>query len=136
MYRCKNSDCGQIFDEFQTVKERHGLDCPPYESIAVCPYCKSADISEINPMTRKITVAERLLKIISHINRYTAAIEDIYGNQASNSDLDGALSEAAEFISELYEFLPEDADKAVMRVCGESDVIRVINYLDGESSEI
>lgn len=37
MYECH--ECGRHFDEPDIVQERHGLDTPPYEEIAVCPYC-------------------------------------------------------------------------------------------------
>lgn len=37
-YECHN--CGKRFEEPHIIEERHGLDTPPYEKIAVCPYCK------------------------------------------------------------------------------------------------
>lgn len=45
MYQCR--DCGYRFEYTASVFERHGLDNPPYERIAVCPNCKSTDFSEI-----------------------------------------------------------------------------------------
>jgi hypothetical protein len=36
-YECHN--CGRRFEEPDFVVERHGLDTPPYEKVAVCPYC-------------------------------------------------------------------------------------------------
>lgn len=44
MYYCK--DCKSKFENFKTATERHGLDCPPYEKIDVCPYCMSENIEE------------------------------------------------------------------------------------------
>ena len=48
MYRCNR--CGNVFadDEFNFVIETHGLDSPPYERIAVCPYCGSDFYEEVN----------------------------------------------------------------------------------------
>ena len=36
-YECHR--CGKRFEEPDFVAERHGLDTPPYEKVAVCPYC-------------------------------------------------------------------------------------------------
>ena len=46
MYKCVS--CGAILaeGEFEFVTETHGLSSPPYESIAVCPYCGSDDHEE------------------------------------------------------------------------------------------
>jgi hypothetical protein len=40
MFKCNN--CEHIFEsgEEKIVYERHGLECPPYEKIAVCPICE------------------------------------------------------------------------------------------------
>ena len=44
MYKCES--CGGIFDEFDFVIETHGLESPPYERRAVCPYCGSDDCDD------------------------------------------------------------------------------------------
>jgi DNA-directed RNA polymerase subunit RPC12/RpoP len=36
-YECHN--CGRRFEEPDIITETHGLDTPPYEKVAVCPYC-------------------------------------------------------------------------------------------------
>ena len=50
MYICNN--CGAIFDEPNTVIETHGLDCPPYEHIPVCPECEDTDFVEAQECER------------------------------------------------------------------------------------
>lgn len=35
-------DCENVFDEPKTFIQRHGLDTPPYERYAGCPYCGGA----------------------------------------------------------------------------------------------
>jgi DNA-directed RNA polymerase subunit RPC12/RpoP len=40
MNRYKCDHCGREFEEPDFVEETHGLENPPYEKIAVCPYCK------------------------------------------------------------------------------------------------
>ncbi len=40
MYECEH--CGLHFEEYDTIEETHGLDCGPYEVIAVCPHCHSS----------------------------------------------------------------------------------------------
>ena len=37
-YQCH--ECDRQFEEPDIITEAHGLDTPPYEKIAVCPYCK------------------------------------------------------------------------------------------------
>ena len=37
-YQCH--ECDRQFEEPDFITEKHGLDTPPYEKIAVCPYCK------------------------------------------------------------------------------------------------
>ena len=37
-YQCH--ECDRSFEEPDIITETHGLDTPPYEKIAVCPYCK------------------------------------------------------------------------------------------------
>lgn len=32
-------DCGRYFDVPKKYVEKHGLDCPPYETLSGCPYC-------------------------------------------------------------------------------------------------
>ncbi len=39
MYICH--DCNTPFSLPEKITEKHGLNCPPYETISVCPYCKS-----------------------------------------------------------------------------------------------
>ena len=48
MYRCNKCDGGFAEDEVEIVTETHGLDTPPYEKIAVCPYCGSTNFEEVN----------------------------------------------------------------------------------------
>ena len=44
MYEC--TDCGQRFEKPAYYYEKHGLDTPPYEKIAVCPTCKGSHFHE------------------------------------------------------------------------------------------
>lgn len=45
MYICESCKCE--FDEFDFVIEKHGLDTPPYETIAVCPHCGADNYEEL-----------------------------------------------------------------------------------------
>lgn len=42
MYVC--IDCGLKFENPLTLKEKHNLDTPPYESLYLCPRCKSTNL--------------------------------------------------------------------------------------------
>lgn len=46
MCRFQCHECDRRFEEPDFVTERHGLEAPPYEKIAVCPYCKG-DFEEL-----------------------------------------------------------------------------------------
>lgn len=39
MFRYECHVCGRKFETPDFVEEKHGLDSPPYEKMAVCPYC-------------------------------------------------------------------------------------------------
>lgn len=45
VYKCTN--CNEIFDKPKTTYESHGLNCPPYEKILVCPNCYCNDFYEV-----------------------------------------------------------------------------------------
>lgn len=40
MCRFQCHECDSLFDEPNFIEEKHGFHTPPYERIAVCPYCK------------------------------------------------------------------------------------------------
>lgn len=46
MYIC--IDCGYCFSEAEKIIERHGLSFPPYETVNVCPACKSENYHKQN----------------------------------------------------------------------------------------
>jgi predicted amidophosphoribosyltransferase len=41
MYTCL--DCGFQFENPLNLQEKHGLDTPPFETLSVCPHCKSSN---------------------------------------------------------------------------------------------
>ena len=45
MYGCQ--DCKKEFEYVEVVFERHGLSTPPFERVKLCPFCHSANFSEI-----------------------------------------------------------------------------------------
>ena len=45
VYKCCN--CKEVFDKPEVTYESHGLDCPPYEKIYVCPHCGYDDFEEV-----------------------------------------------------------------------------------------
>lgn len=44
MLICKT--CGAEFNETKFITEAHGFELPPYEKIAVCPFCNSSSVEE------------------------------------------------------------------------------------------
>lgn len=44
MYIC--TDCGRKFEKLDVIFERHYIDFPPFEGVAVCPFCKSTNVKE------------------------------------------------------------------------------------------
>lgn len=129
MFKCK--DYNRCFGEPHYITETHNLNCPPYEQIDVCPHCKSSEFIPFDPAVDKLVVAEKLLDIIVALNRYDESVKDVYGIRASNVDLDYALRTAAEFVSELYEFLPAVIDNKIIHANSENDTEKIISFLEG-----
>lgn len=98
---CK--ECGKFFDEVRNYEERHGLDCPPYESVAVCPYCNGDDFVEFYSSVEKYEVAEKVLAAIMYLNKYYNAAKDVFGTEAKNSNLEMALENMMELLSEAFD---------------------------------
>ncbi len=47
MYICLECKCE--FENPATIVERHGLSTPPYETLCVCPRCRSSSFEKIEP---------------------------------------------------------------------------------------
>lgn len=45
MYYCDS--CGAKFETPEILKEKHGMDGPPYEEVPVCPVCREPMIVEM-----------------------------------------------------------------------------------------
>ena len=118
------------FGEVALLEETHGLDCPPYERIAVCPHCRSTDFVEYNPSIERLDVAAALLPALACLNRYWDSIVDMYGPGAENDDFKSGTSIINDFLSEAFEYMPDTFIDAAVNVRGDEDVQRLISYLE------
>lgn len=129
MYRC--NECKKIFNIASSYEEKHGLDTPPYERIAVCPLCGAGDFDEYNITVEKIDIAEKLLPAIAALNRYWANIRDIYGEKSANSDFYEGISVLIEFMSELFPFISVETEKQISNMRTGNETERILLYLRG-----
>lgn len=45
MYHC--TDCGKFFEDYIEEREYNGLEAPPFERVAVCPFCFSTAVESV-----------------------------------------------------------------------------------------
>lgn len=127
---CKG--CHKLFDTPKIYEEKHGLDTPPYERVAVCPSCNSDDFLKFDTLIEKTEIAEKLLLAVMHFNRYGELIKDVFGNGADNADFCMGVELIAELISEMFDFIDSDAQKKILRMSSGNEAKRILMYLKGE----
>ena len=124
-------DCGSVFDTPSSYEETHGFEYGPYESVAICPYCNSDDFVEFEPSVEKIEVAEQIVPIILKLNNYVSELENLYGIEIKNSDLLDSIDNAAEFISDLYDFMDLDLQRKLLKMKSETEAEKILMSLSG-----
>ncbi len=124
--------CHKMFSAPEFYNEKHGLDAPPYERIAVCPKCSSDDFLRFDTLIEKIEIAEKLLPVIMQLNRYIDAIRDVFGIHIKNDDLLDGLEILAECIGEMFCFIDIDMQKKVFEMRSEKELNKILMYLKGE----
>lgn len=129
MYRC--NQCEKIFNTADFYFEKHNLDSPPYERIAVCPYCGNDDFEKYDINIEKIDVAEKILPAIAALNRYWSGIKDVFGNDCINDEFSEVFYELCEFVSELFPFLSVEKEKQIINMHSENDIEKILVYLRG-----
>lgn len=129
MYRC--NCCNKVFDTASFYYERHNLDSPPYEKIAVCPYCEGDNFDKYDISVEKIEVAEAILPIIAALNRYCLGLKDVFGADCINSDLNDGFFGLCEFVSELFPFMSTEMEKQMMNINTDKDVANFLLCLRG-----
>ena len=126
---CKG--CNRLFDTPEIYDEKHGLDSPPYERVAVCPHCKSGDFRLFDTFVEKIDVVEKVLRAIAALNRYRDSLKDIFGPDCDNPDFCEGFGEITELISELFDFIPNEIEKRILKAHSEKEIERILSYLKG-----
>lgn len=125
-------DCQKTFDIPTFFEEKHGLDSPPYERIAVCPKCRGNNFLKFDALIEKTEVAERLIPCIMSLNKYVNAIKDVFGLEVKNIDLDESVDILAEFINEMFCFVDSDVQRKIFEMDCEDDVQTILMHLRGE----
>ncbi len=123
--------CHKMFSAPKFYDEKHGLDAPPYERVAVCPKCSSDDFLRFDAMIEKIEVVEKILLALMRLNRYVNSIEDIFGPHIKNDDLSDSIELMTELISEMFRFVDVDMQRKILEMSSENDLHRILMYLKG-----
>lgn len=128
-FRCCN--CETVFANPEIYYETHGLDCPPYERVAVCPKCKSDNYNSFDLAVEKSEVAERLLFSIAAFNRYCEVIKRAFGNSIENENFEEGYENLSEFICEMFSFITADAERKIFTLKNNNDIQNFLLYLKG-----
>ncbi len=128
-FYCKS--CKSFFDEPKFCEERHGLDSPPYEKVAICARCGGDDFVQHNSFVEKIEVAEKILSALMYLNKYCNALKDIYGISLKNDELNCSVEMMVEAICEMFDFLDNDGERQLFRLCSEGELQRILIRLKG-----
>lgn len=126
------SGCERIFDTAEYYDESHGLDSPPYETVAICPECRSDDFIAFETMIYKDEVVEKVLPAIAALNRLSGNLSDIFGNSMDNNDLNEGLGLLTELVCEMFYFMDVDIEKRLMNMSTDNDVDKLLMCLKGE----
>lgn len=125
------TECKRYFDETAFYEERHGLNAPPYERVAICPHCKSTDFEKIEILIDKFEMMEALLPALMYINRYMNSIRDVFGLNINNNDLNDAVDIIVEKICEMYDFLESDIQSELFDMSTEYDLEKMLMRFNG-----
>ena len=128
-YFCK--DCNKFFDAPKIYEERHGLDNPPYERIVTCPWCRGSNFCEFETMISKFDVAEVLLGVIVLVNKYIGDLENLYGTNFKNEELDNASGLLNELISDMFEYMDLDVQKKLFKISTKNEADQILMSLRG-----
>ncbi len=131
MFFCNK--CRSYFDEAKIYCEKHGLDNPPYERVAVCPKCESDDFLSSESRIEKIEIAERLLPAVKCFNLHIDSLEDVFGIDIKNCELTDGVEMLIEFICEIFDFLDVDIQKRILNMTTDNDLQRVLKCIKGET---
>lgn len=126
---CKK--CHKFFDTPKLYYEKHGLDCPPYEAVAICPMCKSSDFCTFDFLIEKIEIAEKLLFAIMYFNRFSDSLTDVFGNGITNGDFSNGLEIINEAVSEMFDFLDTKMQKKILIMNNNKELNAILTYLKG-----
>ncbi len=127
---CRN--CNKRFSVAKIYEEKHGLDSPPYERIQICPRCESDNYFEFDFYVEKIQIAECILPLIVKLNRYINAIKDVFGSSIKNDDLFSCALCMTELIVELFDYMPTQIERELLRVDTDKKAECILMYLRGE----
>lgn len=127
---CK--DCFRYFYQPNIYEEKHGLDSPPYERVAICSKCGGSNFVKVNTLIEKCDVAEKILPVIMMLNKFLISVKDVFGFDLKNDNINSSIEVLSETISEMFDFLDTDMQNKVLFVCDESHINMILKYIKGE----
>lgn len=123
--------CKRFFCEPKRYEEWHGLDAPPYEMVVVCSKCGSDDFSEFETDVSKFDIAEGLLCVIAFINKHVADLENLYGVNLKNEELEQAAGLLNEMLNEMFDYMDIDMQKKLFKISTKNEVEQILMCLRG-----
>lgn len=128
-FRC--NVCNKNFKVPAFYYEKHGLDTPPYEEVAICPICMASDFCEFETQTEKIDIAEELLNVVVSLNKYINSLKCVFGNRFENKDFSDGYERIIEIICDMFTFMNVEKQRELFKISGENDAEKFLLYLRG-----
>lgn len=123
--------CHRVFKLPEFYDEKHGLDNPPFERVAVCPVCRCDDFLKFDTAIEKYDVVEKILPVAMHLNKYIGALRDIWGDGIKNDDLFCGVEMIAEMVSEMFDFFEVDMQRKILKMDNDRELQEILMYLRG-----
>lgn len=127
--KSKSFYCNRCHKFFNTPKiycEKHGLDFPPYERVAVCPFCNCDDIARHNATIEKNEVVEKILPAVMYLNKHIYELKDIFGSGIKNENLFFGVEMIEEMIFEMFDFLDVPLQKKILKMKTEKELEEIL----------
>ncbi len=108
--------CNKVFKLPEYYYEKHGLDNPPFERVAVCPMCRGDDFLTFDSVIEKYDVVEKILPAVMYLNKYVGALRDVFGDGIKNEELFCSVEIITEMVVEMFDFLNVDIERKILKM--------------------
>lgn len=123
--------CHRIFISPEFYDEKHGLDNPPFERVAVCPVCRGDDFLKFDAAVEKYDVVEKILPAVMHLNKHIGELRDVFGDGIRNENLFCGVEMIVEMIGEMFVFFEADMQRKILKLDNDRELKEILMYLRG-----